>query len=147
MPRVFVATSLPTIKVFYSVEQAVGPGCPNERRDVMLVQFFLRAASKPAGGLPAVQPPGQAALTVDGVFGPKTAAYIKHYQTVGGSAAYADGKVSPVQGGSVVGAIHEKYLTIAHLNVGYAKRFGADRHSRIDQDPDFPASLRGALFV
>lgn len=147
MPRIYVVTSLPMIKVLHSVDQAVGPGCPNERRDVMLVQFFLRAATKPAGGLPAVQPPGQAALTVDGIFGPKTAAYIKHYQVTGGSAAYADGKVSPVQGGSAVGAIHEKYLTIVHLNVGYAKRFGIDRHLRIDQDPDFPAGLRGALFV
>ncbi|MCG3189201.1 MAG: hypothetical protein LKCHEGNO_01487 [Burkholderiaceae bacterium] len=54
MPRVYVVTSSPVIKVLHSVDQAVGPGCPNERRDVMLVQFFLRAASKPAGGLPAV---------------------------------------------------------------------------------------------
>jgi len=147
MPRVYVVTSMPMVKVLFSVDQAVGPGCPNERRDVLLVQFFLRAATKPAGGLPPVQPPGQSVLMIDGIFGPKTAAYIKHYQVIGGSAAYADGKVSPIQGGSAVGAIHEKYLTIVHLNVGYAKRFGTDRHLRIDQDPDFPASLRGTLFV
>ena len=147
MARVFVATSLPLVKVIYTVDQSVGPGCPNEKRDVMLVQFFLRAASKPGGGLPAIQPPGQTPLTVDGIYGPKTAAYIKHYQTVGGSAAYVDGKVSPIQGGSTIGAIHEKTLTIVHLNVGYAKRFGAERHSRIDQDSDFPAALRSALFV
>lgn len=146
MARVYVAASLAFIKVLYSVDQAVGPGCPNEKRDVMLVQFLLRSAAKSAGGLPAVQPPGQAPLVVDGIFGPKTAAYIKHYQTVGGSAAYPDGKVSPLQG-SPVGAVHEKYLTIVHLNGGYAKRFGVDRHSRLDQDVEFPAGLRSALFV
>ena len=110
MARVFIATSLPLVKVIYTVDQSVGPGCSNEKRDVMVVQFFLRAASKSGGGLPAIQPPGQTPLTVDG-------------------------------------AIHEKTLTIVHLNVGYAKRFGAERHSRIDQDSDFPAALRSALFV
>ena len=147
MARVYVATSFPIVKVIYSVDQTVGPGCPNEKRDVLLVQFFLRAASKPGGGLPGIQPPGATALTVDGIFGPKTAAYIKHYQTAGGSAAYVDGKVSPIQGGSTVGAIHEKTLTIVHLNGGYAKRFGTERHARIDQDSDFPLALRSALFL
>jgi peptidoglycan hydrolase-like protein with peptidoglycan-binding domain len=135
------------VRVLYTVDQTVGTGCANEKRDVMLVQFFLRSASKPGGGLPAIQPPGETMLAVDGIFGPKTAAYIKHYQMAGGGAAYADGKVSPIQGGSTIGAIHEKTLTIVHLNVGYAKRFGAERHSRIDQDSDVPAALRSALFV
>jgi hypothetical protein len=147
MARVYVATSLPLVNVLYTTDQAVGPGCPNEKRDVMLVQFFLRAASKPGGGLPAILPPGQQALKVDGVFGPKTAAHIKHYQTAGGGAAVVDGKVSPIQGGSTIGPVHEKTLTIVHLNVGYAKRFGANSHSRIDQDPDFPIALRPGLFV
>ena len=147
MARVYVATSIPVIKVLYSVDQAVGPGCPNERRDVELVQFFLNAVSKPGGGLPGIQPAGETPLNVDGIFGPKTAAYIKNYQAAGAGQAYVDGKVSPIQGGSVVGAIHEKTLTIAHLNAGYAKRFGTERHLRLDLEPGFPSHLRSGLFV
>ena len=147
MARVYVSTSVPTIKVLYSVDQAVGPGCPNERKDVALVQFFLNGVSKPGGGLPGIQPPGETALKVDGIFGQKTAAYIKHDQNAGAGAAVADGKVSPIQRGSIVGAVHEKGLTIAHLNVGYAKRFGTERHLRIDQELGFPADLRSALFI
>jgi peptidoglycan hydrolase-like protein with peptidoglycan-binding domain len=147
MARVFVSTSIPTIKVLYSVDRDVGPGCTNDKRDVELVQFFLKAASKPGGGLPGIQPPGATPIKIDGVFGPKTAAYIKHYQAAGEGAAVVDGKVSPVQGGSVVGSVHGKPLTIAHLNAGYAKRFGTDKHLRIDTDPDFPVSLRAAIFL
>ena len=147
MPRVYVATTTADITVLYSVDRAVGPGRANDRNDVLLVQFLLNAAAKPSGGLPGIQPAGQGPLMVDGVFGSKTAAYIRHYQAAGQGKTTVDGVVSPVEEGSLIGSLHGKVITIAHLNGSYAKRFGVQAHLRLDLDPAFPPALRPALFV
>ncbi|NCC39870.1 MAG: hypothetical protein EOM21_10555 [Gammaproteobacteria bacterium] len=149
MARVYVFTLAvtPSMKVLYSVDHEVGPGCRNERQDVLLVQFFLFSAAQPGGGLQPIQPPGQQPIKIDGIYGPQTAAYIKYYQQASGGRAVIDGKISPVQGGSDIGAIHGKALTISHLNGSYAKRFGVERHFRLDMDVHFPAALKSALFI
>jgi hypothetical protein len=138
------------MKVLFSVDRTVGSGAHNDRRDVELVQFLLRAASRSVGGLPGVSPAGYGPIKIDGLCGPQTIAYIRHYQTGTQalvSPSLVDGKVSPIRNGSLVGSIHGKVLAIAHLNGSYAKRYGAERHLRMDRDPEFPRSLREALYT
>lgn len=149
MARVYIYTLAgnPPMKVIYSVDHDVGPGCRNDRQDVLLVQFFLYSASKAGGGLQAIQPAGAKPLKIDGIYGPQTSAYIRNYQQASEGRTVMDGKVSPIQGGSISGAVQGKALTIAHLNGSYAKRLGVERHFRLDGDPNFPAALRGELFI
>src|SRR5215208_4070845 len=76
------ATSI--MRVFYGIDLAVGPGKANRRDDVLLVQFFLRSISRTTDNVTkeSYSPPGQAPLLVDGLYGPRTAAYLKHFETV-----------------------------------------------------------------
>lgn len=62
---------------FYNVSSAVGPGCPNKRTDVMLVQFFPHQIySHPT----KLNKPAGPKIAINGSFDGTTAAWIKHYQ-------------------------------------------------------------------
>ncbi len=69
---------------FYNVDLTVGPGSPNRRDDVLLVQFFIKSVfdntsrfNPPFAPLPLQ--PGRV-FKVDGIAGPITFGAIKHYQ-------------------------------------------------------------------
>jgi len=63
MARVYITTG--TITVCYTIDGAVGVGCPNKRDDVLLVQFFLKVISEgPAAG--RYRPPNKGPITCDG---------------------------------------------------------------------------------
>lgn len=78
MAKVYVVTRPGLLfKVFYTIEQTVGRGCPNQTDDVALVQFFLRAVMEddkkykiPDGG----------PLSIDGICGPQTIQHIQSWQ-------------------------------------------------------------------
>jgi hypothetical protein len=155
MARLFAVrenTKEPT-DVIYSVEQAVGIGSPNQREDVLLVQFFLRTLQDPGGGGAPFVPPGESApLAIDGVFGKHTAAHIKFFQEEDsrrnpGSTLVKDQRIDPVKRGKVTGAITGKLLTITSLNIQYAQRKGKSLHNNINQDPLFPPELTSAFFL
>jgi hypothetical protein len=62
MARIYLVQNQPAdywTKVFYTVDQAVGPGCPNRRDDVLLVQYFLRVARDDAPGFLAIVRPAR----------------------------------------------------------------------------------------
>ena len=131
---------------FYNVEQAVGPAAPNQRTDVMLVQFFLRELynhpdlrpEKPAGD-----------MVVDGVCGPVTVSWIGQYQKQlkkKGLSVVTDGRVDPAQGELIFskGSISGKRYTIWHMNVSYRKRF-LRSHDHLESAPGVPAELAMAL--
>jgi len=139
--------------VIYTVEQRVGPGAPNLRDDVLLVQFFLRALQESGGGGRPFTPPGLTApLAIDGRFGKQTAAHIKFFQEEDSrrnpdATLVTDQLVDPVRGGQLTGPRTGKVLTITSLNVHYVLRKGKSLHNNINQDPLFPVALTGAFFL
>jgi hypothetical protein len=131
---------------FYNLDQAVGPGAPNQRTDVLLVQFFLRELFKQPDLLPD-KPPGD--LAVDGIFGPVTAQWINRYQKQllrKGFSVQADGRVDPAQGELAFskGSISHKRYTIWHMNQSYRKRH-QQSHNHLERAPGVPAELAMAL--
>ena len=121
---------------FYNLDQAVGPRAPNQRADVLLVQFFLRELFRQPDLLPD-KPPGD--LAVDGVFGPVTAQWISQYQKQlvrKGFGVQADNRVDPAQGELAFskGSISHKRYTIWHMNQSYRKRLQKS-HDHLESAP------------
>ena len=142
----------------YVIDRGVGEGRPNQRDDVLLVQFFLRTLGpQPIEGtketfLPVGQPP----LAIDGTCGQRTIAAIKTFQTQFNKTQKTedrsfilieDGVVDPLNNGGLFGPRQGRVLTIVRLNTEYAFQFGLEKHKRIDTDPQFPQELFGKLFL
>jgi hypothetical protein len=142
----------------YVVDRAVGEGRPNQRDDVLLVQFFLRTLGPRTvtGTTETYQPAGQPQIAIDGVCGTRTIAAIKNFQTqfnktqkspTSGFALLTDGVVDTLNNGGLFGPRQGHLLTIVRLNTEYVFQFGLDKHKRIDTDPLFPPELFGKLFL
>jgi hypothetical protein len=131
---------------FYNLDQTVGPGAPNQRSDVLLVQYFLRELFNHPD-LRADKPPGD--VPVDGLFGPVTAIWIGCYQKqlkAKGFSVVTDGRVDPARGElmfSKVAISHERY-TIWHMNVSFRKRY-PQAHDHLETAPGVPRDLAVAL--
>lgn len=128
--------------LFYNLEQAVGPGAPNSRSDVLAVQYFLREIFK---ANPARRPPGDLMLT--GAADQTTFAWILHYQREtqkSGKAISTDGRVDPAVG--LVGSISGKQYTILYLNLSMRNARPAD-YERLATAADCPAELRQSFSV
>jgi len=133
MPRVYqIKSSTPQFKVAYTIDQAVGPGCPNQRDDVLLVQHLLRIAWNSAPASPGFRPPEhKQPLIADGAFGPTTARFIKFFQEEAirrGAPCAKDGRVDPVRGGSTFGSISGTFYTILALNSARNTRQGGNQN-------------------
>lgn len=131
--------------VFYNINSAVGLGMPNQRQDVLLVQFLLREvmnhpdskAGRPAGNN----------LSLDGVFGNQTETWIRAFQNLArtkGSAIIVDGKVNSAPPDYRAKMTSGMSYTIAHLNATYRRRWRIN-HDYLDRCPGLPAELRQSL--
>ena len=131
--------------LIYNINSAVGPGAPNRRDDVFLVQYFLREAFK--GLLAFQQEPG--VVSVDGIAGSQTFAAILHFQKVTkklgtGQAISTDGRVDPPVGEQTLGSIlHTKY-TIIFLNQAYQRARPGD-YPHVSLAADCPNEIRPFL--
>ena len=128
--------------LFYSVSAAVGPGAPNRREDVLLVQYLLRESFKGPGFLahPFPGPP----LVVDGVASPNLFAAIVHFQRVArlrGRTIATDGRVDAPVGEQMRGSISQTQYTIIFLNSAYDQARPQD-YPRVSKAGDCPAELR-----
>jgi hypothetical protein len=126
-----------TLPVIYTVSDAVGPSAPNDRLDVMLVQYFLRMFAFSGN------------LALDGQFGPDTYQNIRHFQLrwrqISAQHHQAltaiDGRVSPAttmgyrRGNEVVA------YTMAALNYQFKLLFPSQFMALLQQ-PDLPEELR-----
>lgn len=151
MPRVYIVKSAdPKIKVAYTVDQAVGPGCPNRREDVLLVQHLLRIAWNDVPNSKGFRPPGETQpLKADGIFGPTTARFIKFFQeeAVRRKANCAtDGRVDPVVTGKPAGSITGTFYTILAMNSARNNRQLANQDD-IALDSTFPGDLRKHFYI
>jgi hypothetical protein len=130
----------------YNIDQAVGPGAPNRRTDVMLVQFFLREIYAHPDFV-AVKPPGT--MQVDGLFGSTTATWIDAWQKLlktRGKPVIADGRVDPVSSDSWDARTGNggKRYSFWHLNSSFRRRF-LRRHDHLESDGAVPGELTIAL--
>jgi hypothetical protein len=143
MARVML-TRDPELPYFYNVDRAVGPGCPNARDDVLLVQYLMKIVFD---NLPNEKPPG-APLQVDGVAGEITFRYIKRVQEMakqkGVATQTVDGRVDKAVG-SGVGARTGSTYTILNLCAGY-QNFRRRDYGNIGAAGDCPREL-AALFT
>jgi peptidoglycan hydrolase-like protein with peptidoglycan-binding domain len=150
MPRVFqVKSSDPKIQLAYTVEQAVGAGCPNPRPDVLLVQHLLAIAWIEIPASKGFRPPGETKpLKVDGIYGPVTARFIKFFQEEArrrGANCALDSRVDPVAEGKPRGTITGTFYTILAMNAARYRR--VPNMNDISLDPGFPAELRKHFFI
>jgi hypothetical protein len=152
MARVYLLTKPKLTDRAYTVDQAVGQGCPNRRDDVLLVQFLLRVAREDAPDSPGYRPPGQPPIAIDGHFGPGTLAHLRFFEEEGNrrnpeNPTVPDGRIDPVASGTPVGSLSGKLYKIFALNVLYVKRRGAAVHADMRRDPLYPAELTKSLYI
>ncbi len=133
---------------FYNVNHAVGPSCPNQHEDVLLVQYFLKSIyAHPNAASPPLHPPAGQGMIVDGVAGPITFYWIKHFQEelkLRGESIVVDGKVNPAVG-STAGSTGVTY-TIIRLTAGFMQARPTD-YPNISKAADCPPRLGSAVSV
>jgi hypothetical protein len=141
MARVYLfAEPGPLVRVFYTIDQAVGKNSPNQREDVFLVQFFLRRVLEGQH----LTIPGESTLAIDGLYGNQTARYIEFYQKH--ENLVQDGVVSSPGAGRIVQAPGGEYYMILSLNLQYGYIFGREQHANIAQDPLCPTGQFPSIF-
>jgi hypothetical protein len=137
------------VRVFYSVDAAVGQGCPNRLDDVFLVQFLMNAIwdkkdLDPKIGLVGAEVPRP---RVDGICGPETVKAIRRFQEFYlGEGSWIDGRVDPLPGDQVFGPIHKQPYTIIGLNVNVGVLLSIDRHAMLVKEPGFPPLLKQKFY-
>jgi hypothetical protein len=149
MARVYLITA--SLKLVYTIDQAVGNSCPNRRDDVLLVQFFLKVVSE-GPQKSQFTPTGRGPMTTDGVWGSTSQAYLNQFISVNsaqnpGSPLTQDGRVDPVVGGRVTGARTGHVYTILALNTSFRTVRGEAALQDITTDPLFPQELRPSLKI
>jgi hypothetical protein len=154
MARVYLVSNHSRLKLSYTVDAAVGPGCPNRRDDVLLVQFLLRVAMEDIPGRPGsgYRPPGQAPIAIDGLYGPMTLAYIQYFEEEGNrrnptNQVTTDHRIDPVVGGQPGGSLSQRLYKILALNLLYLDRRSLAVHADIKTDPLCPAELVTSLYI
>ena len=135
--------------VVYLIDQAVGLGGHNQREDVALVQFFLRAMFE---DVKDYKMPTGPPLVIDGICGPQTIEYIRAWQkqetaiAEGSFKLLQDGQISPALNHSWFGSISHLRYSIIALNSIYANTNGKEQHANISTDPRCPVSLLPSIF-
>ncbi len=150
MPRLFSVRSTPDVTAAYGVDAAVGTGCPNNRPDVLLVQHLLRIAWNDSPISKGFRPPGETKpLTVDGVWGPTSARFLKFFQEEAkrrGANVLLDQRVDPCVSGGAQGSISHTFYTALALNAARNSRQQGNQ-ADIAKDPGFPAELDKYFYV
>lgn len=112
----FIDTS-PRLPYFYNVVHAVGKNCPNQRDDVMLVQYLLYWRYKNVKPK-AATPKGE--MKVDGICGGVTRNWILKFQLdimFHNHSIYADNRVDRVRNtATLTGSLSKTVYTLIWLN-------------------------------
>jgi hypothetical protein len=131
--------------VSYEIDANVGWGMPNNRPDVMLVQFFLKEIMNHPDSR-AGRPPGND-MVVDGLFGNQTETWIRAYQKFAKSKGLRiaiDGKVHVAPSDYSARMTGGTGYTILHLNATHRRRWRID-HDYLDNCARVPGELRATL--
>ena len=145
--------------VIFVNDDAVGPGCPNRRDDVLLVQFMLGMLavvnSRFEFGDVDFAPIGfPRNLKIDGICGPHTIASIKSFQRMGSlkkqgtaMAMIMDGIVNPVRAGQPWTPLGSNVLTIVRMNHEYYEMMGPGSLTDVAALVTMPRELRYKLWM
>jgi hypothetical protein len=148
MPKIFHIRRADSPCAF-TVEDPVGIGCPNDRADVLLVQHLLRLAWNDAPLSKGFRPVGETQpLMVDGVWGPKSTKFLKHFQEEckrRGLVMSTDQRVDPATSGKTRSNISNTFYTILALNAARNSRVAIQ--ADISQDPGYPVELDKHFFI
>lgn len=152
MARLYLINA--SLKLVYTIDLAVGNGCPNRRDDVLLVQFFLKVVSE-GPQKSEFTPAGRGPMQTDGVWGPVSQAYLNQFIAVPaklnsqnpGAPLTQDGRVDPVVGGRTTGSLTGNVYTILALNTSYKNVRSVFALQDITTDPVFPQELRRSLKI
>ena len=132
------------LPVFYNVNQAVGANSPNQKEDVMLVQFLLREIYKGGTAFEPAETVPKGDMKVDGICGPVTKNWLHKFQldvrNRGGN-IYADNRADKVKGR--ISTISCTMYTLIFLNSG-VKKVRPD-FENLESAPDVPNELRPAF--
>lgn len=129
--------------MFYNVSFAVGPGAPNRRDDVELVQFFIKRIMQGDRRIPR---PSKA-LKIDGIFGPITESYIVAIQQDiqrHGKSVRVDGRIDRATG--LESTISHTIYTIIHLNSKFKFLEPTTDFDNLQDDPEIPDDLVISIF-
>jgi len=137
--------------LFYNVDAAVGAGCPNQRLDVLLVQYLLKESNKTPGYVEVQVGAGftQDAMQISGTWDQYWGGYLSNFENTlqrRGRSIRKDGRIDPLVGGEVFGPIHHEAYAILWLNRGYLQLRPSD-YPRMSEAADCPPELRPALKV
>jgi len=151
MPRLFrVRAGASEVTAAYGVDSPVGAGCPNNRQEVLLVQHLLRIAWNESPSSAGFRPPGETQpLSVDGVWGPQSARFLKFFQEEArrrGAAVLLDQRVDPCVSGEAAGSISHTFYTALALNAARNSRQQGNQ-ADISRDPGYPAELDRYFYV
>lgn len=121
---------------FYNIHQNVGWGYPNQKDDVLLIQYFLNFY---------LDWYGKTKLVEDGIFGNKTFKAVKFFQKGG----FVDGAVNTVNGRKIRSTKSKTIYTMYELNVTYLSMMpnGKLYFKDLRMDPNLPQPLAQALTV
>jgi hypothetical protein len=148
MPRIFHVRNCDTPCAF-TVDDPVGNGCTNERNDVLLVQHLLRLAWNDAPASKGFRPASETSpLAVDGVWGPKSAKFLKHFQEECKRRCVqvlSDQRVDPASTGRTRSSNSRTFYTILALNAARNSRVPVQYD--ISKDPGYPVELDKCFFI
>jgi hypothetical protein len=136
-------TSSQALPVYFDVSQRVGQNCPNNRDDVMLVQYLLKKSFQGTQRWSPVVPPSGA--RIDGNFSYYELYSILHYQLSNaytGRGGFIDGIISPTHGH--LHTVNNVQYTIIYMNLTLGA-FHPQVLANPSSDPDIPQALLAAL--
>jgi peptidoglycan hydrolase-like protein with peptidoglycan-binding domain len=129
MSRHIEGTGKPNQKPRFGLSAAVGPSCPNRKRDVMIVQWLLYRYFEAQDFSSAPDEDYDLRVNIDGIMGPKTAKAIVTFQKMNPlGCPYLDGKVDKDQ------------FTIAWLEYQYSQNY-PEYYYEPAKDPECPKEL------
>lgn len=136
------------VLTFYNVTMAVGTNAPNRRDDAFMVQYMLKRVYERPAYKNFTLTPQQGTMSVDGVCGPITVRWIRHFQldvrNVVGGPIFVDGRIDYADKG--YGSISGTQYTIFYLNDAFEAHY-KEIFDNMPTHPDVPVEVRSALLL
>lgn len=158
MPKLKLIDSASSmLPIIYLIDESVGRGGANRRKDVLLVQFFIRMLQDQPQKLDGEQynfiPGGGRQLRIDGICGEQTIRHIAYFKkehdktNAAGQRMHHDARVDAMKTGNPYGARTGSVLSILRLNQDVIASIGVERFRRLHAERLFPAELRDEFYI
>lgn len=149
MPRILFTDSR-VRPLMVTIDEAVGPNCPNRRPDVLLVQFLLKVGDESPSNSSWWKVKRGTGIKIDGVFGEHTQSLIRQVQEQahpGDNRLASDSRVDPIAQGNYYGARTGVLMTMVVLNMIYMQGTGSNDITTMPYHFWWPKDLSPALQI